>query len=139
VVRQRRLRRISVLGGRCYIGVYSFQQDQQGADSWRLRQTHSFSLTTASRSFSSWRLSGWQCQFIERRIAVKISARNALKGKVKSVMHGAVNSEIVVELPGGQEIVSVITKTSAENLALEPGKEVCAVIKASNVMLAVDG
>jgi molybdopterin-binding protein len=69
---------------------------------------------------------------------MKISARNVLKGKVKSVMHGAVNSEIVVELPGGQEIVSVITKSSAENLALEPGKEVCAVIKASNVMLAAD-
>jgi molybdopterin-binding protein len=69
---------------------------------------------------------------------MKISARNVLKGKVKSVMHGAVNSEIVVELPGGQEIVSVITKTSAENLDLAPGKEVCAVVKASNVMLAVE-
>jgi molybdopterin-binding protein len=69
---------------------------------------------------------------------MNISARNVLKGKVKAVVHGAVNSEIVVELPGGQEIVSVITKTSAEHLGLESGKEVCAVIKASNVMLAVD-
>ena len=69
---------------------------------------------------------------------MKISARNVWKGKVRSVTHGAVNSEIVVELPGGQEIVSVITKSSAENLALEPGKDVYAVIKASSVMLAVD-
>ena len=69
---------------------------------------------------------------------MKISARNVLKGKVKSITHGAVNSEIVIELPGGQEIVSVITKASAENLDLEPGKEVYAVVKASNVMLAVD-
>jgi molybdopterin-binding protein len=69
---------------------------------------------------------------------VKISARNVLKGKVKSITHGAVNSEIVIELPGGQEIVAVITKTSAENLELESGKDVCAVIKASNVMLAVE-
>lgn len=69
---------------------------------------------------------------------MKISARNILKGKVKSVTHGAVNSEIVVELPGGQEIVSVITKASAESLGLEPGKEVRVVVKASNVMLAVD-
>jgi len=69
---------------------------------------------------------------------VRISARNVLKGKVKSVVHGAVNSEIVIELPGGQEIVSVITKSSAENLALEPGKDVYAVIKATSVMLAVD-
>lgn len=71
-------------------------------------------------------------------VAVKLSARNMLKSKVKSVNHGAVNSEIVVELPCGQEIVSVITKTSAMDLGLEPGKEVYAVIKATNVMIGVD-
>jgi molybdopterin-binding protein len=69
---------------------------------------------------------------------MKISARNVLKGKVKSITHGAVNSEIVIELPGGQEIVSVITKASAENLGLKTGKDVCVVVKASSVMLAVD-
>ena len=67
---------------------------------------------------------------------MQISARNVLKGTVKSVNHGAVNSEIVVELPGGQELVSIITKSSAERLGLVEGKGVCAVIKASNVMLA---
>jgi molybdopterin-binding protein len=69
---------------------------------------------------------------------MKISARNVLKGKVKSVNHGAVNSEIVVELPGGAEVVSIITKTSAEHLLLAQGSQVYAVIKASNVMIAVD-
>ena len=69
---------------------------------------------------------------------MKISARNVLKGKVKSLTHGAVNSEVVVELPGGQEIVSVLTKASAERLGLREGKEVYAVIKASSVMLAAD-
>ena len=69
---------------------------------------------------------------------MKISARNVLRGKVKSLTHGAVNSEVVVELPGGQEIVSVITKASAERLGLAQGKEVYAVIKASNVLLAAD-
>jgi molybdopterin-binding protein len=69
---------------------------------------------------------------------MKISARNLLKGKVKSVTHGAVNSEIIVELPGGAEIVSIITKSSAEHLGLAKGKGVYAVIKASNVMIAVD-
>jgi molybdopterin-binding protein len=69
---------------------------------------------------------------------MKISARNVLKGKVKNVTHGAVNSEITVELPGGIQVVSVITKTSAENLGLAPGKEVYAVIKATNVMIATD-
>lgn len=69
---------------------------------------------------------------------MKISARNVLKGKVKSVVQGAVNSEIIVELPGGQQIVSVITKESAEKLHVQVGKEVYAIIKASNVMIAVD-
>lgn len=69
---------------------------------------------------------------------MKISARNTLKGKVKSITDGAVNSEVVVELPGGAEIVSIITKTSAQSLGLAAGKEVYAVIKASNVMIAVD-
>jgi molybdopterin-binding protein len=69
---------------------------------------------------------------------MKISARNVLKGKVKSVAQGAVNSEVIVELPGGQQIVSVITKESAANLQVQVGKEVYAIIKASNVMIAVD-
>jgi molybdopterin-binding protein len=69
---------------------------------------------------------------------MKISARNVLKGRIKSVVHGAVNSEITLELPGGVEVVSIITKTSAEELGLAPGKEAYAVIKASSVMLAID-
>jgi molybdopterin-binding protein len=69
---------------------------------------------------------------------MKISARNVLKGKVKKVTHGAVNSEITIELPGGGEIVSIITKASAENLGLVAGKEVYAVVKATSVMIAID-
>jgi molybdopterin-binding protein len=69
---------------------------------------------------------------------MKFSARNMLKGKVKQVTRGAVNSEITIELPGGIEVVSIITNTSAENLGLKEGKEAYAVIKASNVMVAVD-
>lgn len=69
---------------------------------------------------------------------MKLSARNMLKGKVKNIEHGAVNTEVVVELPGGAEITSIITKGSADSLGLAKGKEVYAVIKASNVMLAVD-
>jgi molybdopterin-binding protein len=69
---------------------------------------------------------------------MKISARNVLKGKVKQVEHGAINTEVIIELPSGVEIVSIITKHSAENLQLAFGKEVYAVIKASNVMIATD-
>ena len=69
---------------------------------------------------------------------MQLSARNALNGTVRRVVHGAVNSEITVELPGGQEIVSVITRASAERLGLAEGREVLAVVKASNVMIAVE-
>ena len=69
---------------------------------------------------------------------MKISARNVLKGKIKKVTPGAVNTEVIIELPDGTEIVSIITKHSAENLELAGGKEAYAVIKASNVMVLVD-
>ena len=69
---------------------------------------------------------------------MKLSARNVLKGKVKSLQHGAVNSEVIVQLPGGIEIVSIITKTAAQNLQLKEGKEVYAIVKASNVILGTD-
>jgi molybdopterin-binding protein len=69
---------------------------------------------------------------------MKISARNVFKGKVAKVTHGAVNSEVVVKLPGGAEIISIITKKSAKGLTLSKGKDVYAVIKASNVMIATD-
>ena len=69
---------------------------------------------------------------------MKLSARNILKGRVKSVEHGAVNSEIAIELAGGTEVVSIITKDSAEGLGLANGNEVYAVIKASDVMIAAD-
>ena len=73
-----------------------------------------------------------------RERIMKISARNVLKGKVKNITAGVVNSEILIELPGGMEIVSIITKSSAERLDLAIGKEVYAVVKASNVLVALD-
>jgi molybdopterin-binding protein len=69
---------------------------------------------------------------------MKISARNVLKGTVRSITHGAVNTEVAIGLPGGQEIISVITKASAERLGLAVGKEVLAIIKASSVLVAAD-
>jgi len=69
---------------------------------------------------------------------MKISARNVLKGKVKKVTRGAVNSEVLLELTGGATVVSVITNSSVDQLGLVEGKEAYAVIKASNVMVAVE-
>ena len=69
---------------------------------------------------------------------MQISARNMLKGRVKQVTPGAVNTEVTIELPGGTEIVSIITKSSAERLQVSQGKEVYAIIKSSDVMLATE-
>jgi molybdopterin-binding protein len=69
---------------------------------------------------------------------MKLSARNVLKGKVVKVTHGAVNSEVVLELASGIQVVSIITRSSAESLGLAEGGDAYAVIKASNVMIAVD-
>jgi molybdopterin-binding protein len=52
---------------------------------------------------------------------MRISARNQ-KGTVRSVNHGSIMSEVVVDL-GGQEVVAAITKASAEGLGLRPGTE----------------
>ena len=69
---------------------------------------------------------------------MKLSARNVLRGKVVKVTRGAVNSEVTLELPGGTQIVSIITNESVDKLGLKEGKEAYAVIKASSVMMAVD-
>lgn len=69
---------------------------------------------------------------------MEISARNSMKGAVKQVIPGAVNTEVIVELSNGLEVVAIITKESAERLNLAQGKKVYAVIKASDVMIAID-
>jgi molybdopterin-binding protein len=71
-------------------------------------------------------------------MTMKLSARNVLPATVKTVTPGAVDSEIVVELAPGIEVVAIITKQSAQNLALKPGAKAYAIIKASNVMIGVD-
>jgi molybdopterin-binding protein len=68
-------------------------------------------------------------------MALVFSARNQLQAKVKSVKLGTVMAEIVVELPDGQEIVSAITRTSAESLNLKAGDSVVAIIKSTDVMI----
>ncbi|MFA6034018.1 MAG: molybdopterin-binding protein [Myxococcota bacterium] len=69
---------------------------------------------------------------------MKISARNQLKGKIVKLTPGAINTEVVLELPCGEKVVSIISKDSVKNLGLKKGKEAYAVIKASEVMIAVE-
>ncbi len=69
---------------------------------------------------------------------MKISSRNQLKGTIKMIKKGPVNSEIIVSLSGGNEIVSVITTYSAEKMELKEGSQVYVVVKASEVMIGTD-
>jgi molybdopterin-binding protein len=69
---------------------------------------------------------------------MQLSARNTLKGVIVKVVRGAVNSEVTIRLQGGTEVVSIITNGSVDRLGLVENKEAYAVIKASNVMVAVD-
>lgn len=69
---------------------------------------------------------------------MKVSARNNLKGTVKQLTMGLVNAEVVIEVAPGVEVVSTITKASAEAMELAEGKEIYAMVKASNIMLATD-
>ncbi|HLO49088.1 MAG TPA: molybdopterin-binding protein [Kamptonema sp.] len=69
---------------------------------------------------------------------MEISARNALKGTVKAIEVGSVNTEVVLEIAAGVEITAIITKASAEKLGLSVGKEAYAVVKASDVIVAID-
>lgn len=69
---------------------------------------------------------------------MKVSARNAIKGTVQKVVPGAVNTEITLEIAPGVEVTAIITKSSAEELKISEGKIAYAVIKSSDVLLAVD-
>ncbi len=69
---------------------------------------------------------------------MQISARNALKGTIKTLTEGAVNTEVILEVSPGLEITAIITKASAESLGLAEGKEAYAVVKSTDVLIAID-
>lgn len=69
---------------------------------------------------------------------MKISARNQIKGKIVAIDHGITTSHVRIDIGGGSVITSAITKTSVEELKLEVGKQVVAIVKASDVMVGVE-
>ncbi|MGZ8095642.1 MAG: TOBE domain-containing protein [Methylosarcina sp.] len=69
---------------------------------------------------------------------MKISARNQFKGTVSEVRPGSVYTEILVHLKGGATLAAMVTKESAESLAITPGKDVIAMVKAPHVILVTD-
>jgi molybdopterin-binding protein len=68
---------------------------------------------------------------------MKLSARNQLSGTVRNVELGTVMAEVTVDV-NGQEIVSTITRASAERLGLREGQPVMVFIKATEILLGVD-
>jgi molybdopterin-binding protein len=69
---------------------------------------------------------------------MRISARNVLKGKVTQVTKGQTTAHVKIELAGGDVVTAAITNESVDALGLKVGSAAAAVIKASDVMIAVD-
>ena len=69
--------------------------------------------------------------------ALRTSARNQFKGKIKSATPGAVNAEIIVELQNSKNVVAIVTNESCSALGLKAGLEVVALVKASHVVIGV--
>lgn len=69
---------------------------------------------------------------------MKISARNVIKGKVVAVEKGATTAHVKIEIASGQVVTAAITNEAVDSLKLTVGGEAYAVVKASDVMVAVD-
>ena len=69
---------------------------------------------------------------------MKLSARNKLKGKILEVKKGATTAHVRLEISPGQVVTASITNEAVEELGLKAGGTAIAVIKASDVMIAVD-
>jgi molybdopterin-binding protein len=69
---------------------------------------------------------------------MKLSARNALTGKIVSVTRGATTAHVKIEVAPGFVITSSITNESVDDLGLAVGKEATAIVKSSDVIIAVD-
>ncbi|WP_046868654.1 TOBE domain-containing protein [Microvirga massiliensis] len=69
---------------------------------------------------------------------MKLSARNQLEGTVVEVRKGVTTTHVRLDIGDGRIVTSAITNESAEELGLEVGKKAYAVIKSSDVMIAVD-
>ena len=70
---------------------------------------------------------------------MKISARNQFKGKVLSVQEGAVNGIVRIDIGGGNVMSATISMAAIKELGLEEGKDAYAIVKATSVMVGVDG
>jgi molybdopterin-binding protein len=77
-----------------------------------------------------------EMEIINQKKALKVSSRNVLKGVVKRVTTGTVNTEVTLEIVHKVELTSMITRVSAEELELYEGQEAYAVIKSNDIVIA---
>jgi molybdopterin-binding protein len=70
---------------------------------------------------------------------LKLSARNQLKGKIVEVVKGATTSHVRIDIGGGAVVTASITNEAVDELKLAKGQAATAIVKASDVMVAVDG
>ncbi len=67
---------------------------------------------------------------------MQLSARNQLRGRITSIKLGGIMAQVSIDIGGGSTLTSVITRASAEEMGLEEGQEVTAVIKSTEIMVA---
>lgn len=66
------------------------------------------------------------------------SARNQFRGQIINVLHGAVNTEVIIDIGSAQSLVAMVSRDSAEQLGLEPGKQTVAIVSESSILLSKD-
>lgn len=69
---------------------------------------------------------------------MRLSARNQIRGIIAEIRKGTTTAHVLIDIGGGRMVMSAITNEAVEELGLEVGQEAVAVIKASDVMIAVD-
>ncbi|RXK08807.1 molybdenum-binding protein, partial [Halarcobacter bivalviorum] len=72
---------------------------------------------------------------ISNQSEFKISARNILKGEIEQINQSKVNSEVIINIGNEDKVVAVITTESINNMKLEVGSKVDAIIKESDIMI----
>lgn len=100
----------------------------------RLQEEHRAFLERLNRELAA----NPNLQFLHKRFNMKASARNQLFGSVKEVVPGTVNSEVIISLKGGDELVAAVTHKSVETLEIAAGKEVVALVKAPHIIVVKD-
>ncbi len=79
-----------------------------------------------------------RAEVLPARKSLKVSSRNVLEGTIKRIVKGSIHAEVTLEIVHRVELTSTITTTSAEALELAEGKTAYAVIKSSDVVIAME-